>query len=109
MHNPPVPVSATFSAPPALQVVVTFDVDLQPGVSQIFEWVVDAANPAPQSGWKSLVPHIVSGKTVTSDVVNIGGAPGPDSVQYFQAPGDLFGLESGLPVAAFTIPIVIVP
>jgi hypothetical protein len=105
----PVPVSATFSAPPGLLVSITFSEDLAPGAFPTVVPILDASNPGAQLFWTpSSVPTVV-GAVLSYTAIAAGAAPGPDTITYAPPPFDLVSKDTGIAVMPFTIPVSIIP
>lgn len=100
--TPPVPIGATFVV--ALQLIrITFDQPLVPGVFLDLNWFARFGNLERTPGVVRVVAGLPTVCTISTVV-----APadiGPDLVDYTAAAPDLFG-QNGLPVAAFSEPLV---
>lgn len=98
-ENPPVPLLATWAGGPE-PVYVTFDSALATGPSGTGPW---SSRLAMES--QTIVSVVSEGGVATVSRVPLVEDPGPDFVAYSAVPQTLFG-RNGLPVGAFSLPVV---
>ena len=99
-RNPPLPIGAvfTFSNGTVGTLVVTFDIPLLPGLSDIGNWIYH--HPM-QGGFAGTAAGVVAGNTLTIPMSRVLPIPDPPSrSDYLATPPDIFNLD-GIPAAAF--------
>ena len=100
----PLPISAVFTplVPPRARVDVTFDAIIRDEPHLRTNWTVRFGNSVWTVLFTSTLDDVVR-LTVTNTAILIG----PDFVAYAPPPFDVNGLLTGLPVAAFSIPLTL--